>query len=114
MSSWSPWGRWSHPRKSFPAPLPETRVSNAFRDLAANLSRENYYIVLLGDKNHPEIKGILGHITDESNSEVVANEEEAEKVVTFFKAIFEAIMRKLPPINDRYQNADPKSKRMSA
>ena len=44
----------------------------------------------------------------------ISEGEEAEKVVTFFKAIFEAIMRKLPPINDRYQNADPKSKRMSA
>ena len=40
--------------------------------------------------------------------------EEAEKVVTCFKAIFEAIMRIFPPINDRYQTADPKSKRMLA
>lgn len=43
----------------------------------------------------------------------ISEGEEAEKVVTF-QGTFEAIMRKLPPINDRYQNADPKSKRMSA
>ena len=50
------------------------------QDTAANLSRENYYVVLLGDKNHPEIKGILGHVIDNKNVEVVADESEAEKV----------------------------------
>ena len=37
------------------------------QNLAAELSREGYYIVLLGDKNHPEIKGILGHVSDIKN-----------------------------------------------
>ncbi|MBQ9405052.1 MAG: 4-hydroxy-3-methylbut-2-enyl diphosphate reductase [Synergistaceae bacterium] len=50
------------------------------QDMAANLSLENYYVILLGDKNHPEIKGILGHVADNKNAEVVANESEAEKV----------------------------------
>ena len=50
------------------------------QDKAANLSRENYYVILLGDKNHPEIKGILGHVTDNKNVEVIADESEAEKV----------------------------------
>lgn len=50
------------------------------QDMVASLSHENYYVILLGDKNHPEIKGILGHLVNEKNSEVVANEEEAEKV----------------------------------
>ncbi len=52
------------------------------QDMAAELSRKNYYVILLGDKNHPEIKGILGHIVcdNNNNSEVVANEDEAEKV----------------------------------
>ena len=38
------------------------------QDMAARLSRENYYVILLGDKNHPEIKGILGHIVCDNNS----------------------------------------------
>lgn len=50
------------------------------QDLAAELSREGYHVVLLGDKNHPEIKGILGHVMDISNAEVVLNEEEAERI----------------------------------
>ena len=52
------------------------------QDLAAELSRENYHVVLLGDKNHPEIKGILGHVVNnnENNAEVVADEKEAEAV----------------------------------
>ena len=50
------------------------------QDMAANLSRENYYVILLGDKNHPEIKGILGHVIDNKNVEVIADESEAEKV----------------------------------
>ena len=51
------------------------------QDMAANLSRENYYVVLLGDKNHPEIKGILGHVINNKNVEVVVDESEAEKVL---------------------------------
>lgn len=50
------------------------------QDMAENLSRENYFIILLGDKKHPEIKGILGHVVNENNAEVVADENEAENV----------------------------------
>ena len=50
------------------------------QNLAAELSREGYHVVLLGDKNHPEIKGILGHVHDIRNAEVTANEDEAEKI----------------------------------
>lgn len=50
------------------------------QDLAAELSREGYHIVLLGDKNHPEIKGILGHVANIRNAEVTASEEEAERI----------------------------------
>ena len=50
------------------------------QEKAASLSREGYYIVLLGDKNHPEIKGIIGHVDDVINSEVIADEKEAENV----------------------------------
>ena len=51
------------------------------QDMAGNLSRENYYVILLGDKNHPEIKGILGHVINNKNVEVIADESEAEKVL---------------------------------
>ena len=50
------------------------------QEKAASLSREGYYVVLLGDKNHPEIKGIIGHVSDKSNAEVIADEEEAQNV----------------------------------
>ena len=50
------------------------------QNLAAELSRENYHVVLLGDKNHPEIKGILGHVINKDNAEVVADEKEAENI----------------------------------
>ena len=50
------------------------------QDMAAELSRLSYHVVLLGDKNHPEIKGILGHTADPDNVEVVANEDEAENI----------------------------------
>lgn len=50
------------------------------QDLAAELSSENYHVVLLGDKNHPEIKGILGHVINKDNAEVVADEREAEAI----------------------------------
>lgn len=54
------------------------------QELAAKLSGEDYHVVLLGDKNHPEIKGILGHING-GNSEVVINEDEAEKIAKYSK-----------------------------
>ncbi|MBQ7216189.1 MAG: 4-hydroxy-3-methylbut-2-enyl diphosphate reductase [Synergistaceae bacterium] len=50
------------------------------QDMAAELSRENYHVVLLGDKNHPEIKGIIGHTVHPENVEVAADDEEAERI----------------------------------
>ena len=50
------------------------------QEKAAELSREGYHVVLLGDKNHPEIKGIIGHVSDKENSEVIADENEAHNV----------------------------------
>ena len=50
------------------------------QDMAAELSRRNYHVVLLGDKNHPEIKGIIGHTEKPENVDVVADEEEAKKI----------------------------------
>ena len=49
------------------------------QDFAAKFSEKNYHVVLLGDKNHPEIKGIIGHAKND-NYEMIADENEAEKV----------------------------------
>ena len=54
-------------------------VSRA-QELAANLSKQGYYIILLGDKNHPEIQGILGHVIDSSAAEVIKNDQEAKSL----------------------------------
>ena len=48
--------------------------------MAAEMSNKNYYVIVLGDKNHPEVKGIVGHISNPENSEVIADEKEAENV----------------------------------
>lgn len=50
------------------------------QDTAEKLSLEGYHVVLLGDKNHPEIKGILGHVSVSGSSEVVADDEEARNI----------------------------------
>ena len=55
------------------------------QDMASELSRQDYYVILLGDKNHPEIKGILGHIANSKSVEVVADESQAEEVKTHAK-----------------------------
>ena len=55
------------------------------QDVAAELSRKSYHVVLLGDKNHPEIKGIIGHTAAPSTVEVIANEDEAERLSRFGK-----------------------------
>ena len=53
------------------------------QNMAEELSRQNYHVVLLGDKNHPEIKGILGHTVRPEDVEVVANDEEAAKLTRY-------------------------------
>ena len=50
------------------------------QEKAAQLSREGYHVVLLGDRNHPEIRGIIGHVADNKTAEVVANEDEASRI----------------------------------
>ncbi|MBQ7543750.1 MAG: 4-hydroxy-3-methylbut-2-enyl diphosphate reductase [Synergistaceae bacterium] len=50
------------------------------QDMAAEWEKLNYHIVLLGDKNHPEIKGILGHTAHPETVDVAADEEEAAHI----------------------------------
>ena len=51
------------------------------QDMAAELSRMNYHVVLLGDKNHPEIKGIIGHTAKPENVDVIADEAEDSHII---------------------------------
>ena len=48
------------------------------QDLASSLSGEGYHIVLLGDRNHPEIRSIMGYV--DGGLDVVADEAEAERL----------------------------------
>ena len=48
------------------------------QDWASALSSEGYHIVLLGDRDHPEIRSIMGHVNGPLN--VVADVEEAQKL----------------------------------
>ncbi len=50
------------------------------QNMAAELSRKGYRVILLGDRNHPEIKGIIGHTVKPENVEVVADEQEAAAI----------------------------------
>lgn len=45
------------------------------QDLANSLSDEGYHIVLLGDRNHPEIRSIMGYV--DGGLDVVVDEAEA-------------------------------------
>lgn len=48
------------------------------QDLASSLSDEGYHIVLLGDRNHPEIRSIMGYV--DGGLDVVADEADAERL----------------------------------
>ncbi len=48
------------------------------QDLANSLSGEGYHIVLLGDRNHPEIRSIMGYV--DGGLDVVADEADAERL----------------------------------
>lgn len=57
--------------------------------LASSLSEQGYHVVLLGDREHPEIKGIMGHVDvagagpvgeGPMGLDVVADEAEAERL----------------------------------
>ena len=50
------------------------------QDMAAELSQKDYHVVLLGDKNHPEIKGIKGHCKSEDSVQVIAGAGEIENI----------------------------------
>ena len=46
--------------------------------IVEKMSQEGYSIVIFGDKNHPEIKGVFSYAVDRRNAFIVANEKELE------------------------------------
>lgn len=48
------------------------------QEAAKTLLKEGYQVVIIGDKEHPEIKGIQGHV--ENKAIVIADESAAEKI----------------------------------
>ncbi len=46
--------------------------------IVEKMSQEGYSIVIFGDKNHPEIKGVFSYAVDSRNAFIVANEKELE------------------------------------
>jgi 4-hydroxy-3-methylbut-2-enyl diphosphate reductase len=52
--------------------------------IASKMSKENYSIIIFGDKEHPEVKGVQSYGDDVV---VVANENEAKNIKTKYKKI---------------------------
>ena len=48
------------------------------QDVAHSLSEQGYHIVLLGDRGHPEVRGIMGYV--DGSLDVVADEGEAGRL----------------------------------
>jgi 4-hydroxy-3-methylbut-2-enyl diphosphate reductase len=46
--------------------------------IVEEMSEKGYSIVIFGDKNHPEIKGVVSYAKDQRNAFIVADEEELE------------------------------------
>ena len=71
-------------------------VSRA-QELAHSLSEEGYHVVLLGDRNHPEIRGIMGYVS--GPLDVVADEA---TILTRFRELIGF----LPANNESYAGED--------
>jgi 4-hydroxy-3-methylbut-2-enyl diphosphate reductase len=46
--------------------------------IVEEMSEKGYSIVIFGDRNHPEIKGVVSYARDQRNAFIVANEQELE------------------------------------
>jgi (E)-4-hydroxy-3-methyl-but-2-enyl pyrophosphate reductase len=67
-------------RQVLDATCPYVKKSHQYADL---LQREEYHILIIGDKNHPEIKGVLGYAGRRVT--VINHPEEAENLPHFPK-----------------------------
>ena len=50
------------------------------QNIVAKMSRENYSIVIFGDRNHPEIKGVVSYAEKQKDTFIVLNEEELKEL----------------------------------
>jgi len=50
------------------------------QNIVAKMSRENYSIVIFGDSNHPEIKGVVSYAEKQKDTFIVLNEEELKEL----------------------------------
>jgi len=48
------------------------------QNIVAQMSEKGYSIVIFGDKNHPEIKGVVSYAKDQRNAFIVADKSELE------------------------------------
>ncbi len=48
------------------------------QNIVAQMSEKGYSIVIFGDRNHPEIKGVVSYAKDQRNAFIVADEKELE------------------------------------
>jgi len=46
------------------------------QQIVARMSQEDYSIIIFGDKNHPEIKGVVSYTKDKDNAFIVLSKEE--------------------------------------
>ena len=50
------------------------------QNIVAKMSKENYSIVIFGDRNHPEIKGVVSYAEKQKDTFIVLNEEELKEL----------------------------------
>jgi len=50
------------------------------QQIVEKMSKEDYSIIIFGDKNHPEIKGVVSYAKDRDNAFIVLNKEELKKL----------------------------------
>jgi len=48
------------------------------QNIVSQMSEKGYSIVIFGDRNHPEIKGVVSYAKDQRNAFIVADEKELE------------------------------------
>jgi len=44
------------------------------------MSQEDYSIIIFGDKNHPEIKGVVSYAKDRDNAFIILRKEDLEEL----------------------------------
>jgi len=50
------------------------------QQIVAKMSQEDYSIIIFGDRNHPEIKGVVSYTKDRDNAFIVLSKEELEEL----------------------------------